>query len=298
MLALMRVLMVSLIFGSFGFAQGLPCINTITDPSYQLGQSVQIYGAFSGTYAPCNGRKVVGSQAADLAYQIGLELQTEVVRTTGGLFGPPQTESAWQQVEFVKTVMRVDPDNRQALASFAGLRPGKYRVIASVYDDAGYDFLMSLRFTVQGVVIPEMAIMSAGKSDSKAAVIPITTPQPINPEVTAYFRPGLTQIINKSGAFRMVFAASLGGANIAEAFLYQLVGTDGKINLIPTTLATTGSSLGDLPVVMTGPVPASELYNNARIYACAKPDGASSFACGVIYDPDFPASDWGWYQTK
>lgn len=295
---LARAMMVFLFLGVVGFGQQLPCLVTMTDqPSYQLGQPVQVFGAYAGTPAPCNGRKVSGSQR-DLAYQVGLELQVEVARTTGGLFGPTQRESTWEQVEFLRSSMKVDPDIRQPLASFSGLRPGKYRVIASVYDDAGYDFLVSLRFNVQGVVIPELAIMSAGKSDNRAAVIPITTPQPVNPEISAYFRPGLTQVINRSGAFRMVFAASLGGATTAEGFLYQLVGESGKISLFPTSLGTTGASLGDLPVVMTGGLPGEQLYQTARVYACAKPDGASSYTCGVIYDPDFPATDWGWYGTK
>lgn len=295
---LARAMMVFLFLGVVGFGQQLPCIVAMTDqPSFQLGQEVKINMVFTGTPAPCNGRNVAVNAQGALGFKVGLELQAERTQLVGSPFGQPKFESAWQQVEFVPTLARLDTEYRQVLASFAGLKPGRYRVIASVYDDAGYDFLVSLRFNVQGVVIPEMAIMSAGKPDSRASVIEPVGPQPVNPEVSAYFRPGLTQIINRSGAFRMVFAASLGGAATAEGFLYQLVGQEGRIFLIPTSLATTGSLLGDLPVVMTGPLP-SELYSSARVYACAKPDGATSFACGVIYDPDFPASNWGWYGTK
>ncbi len=272
-------------------ANQLPCIVGMIDrPSFSVGDAVRISVALSNGF--CSSR-VLESGGQRVGFAL-LKQHTEIYQNgfsqsparSAVLPGHPFQVVWWEQIGF-KSALVTTPKNREMQdgANFGDLQAGKYAVLVSVYDDAGYDYLMSLRFDI-GVDVP-----TAGTLSLVDPINPPTTagPEPVDfptEEPKVYLRAGHT-VVDES--LRFSFGSDIGGKT-ATGFLYQ---GNGNFSLVHATAFVTIGSLGDLPWVQaTTPVKGWDLDNKRPVFACLKPEGAVAHTCAKVFDPSFPSREW------
>jgi len=272
----MRILaIVVLIFGGLSAvkAEGLPCIVAATD-------SAGTVALMPGEGTLCPGRAVeMDSTGGAIWHRVGLLLQKEQTGfwvATQAIIDPgvPQPTAKWVDVEFREAKFQLGGSVLQRQAPWVGLIAGAYRVIVSVFDQHGHDYLSAVRFNVA----------------------------PLEARDEPYLRAGWTEM--PDGA-TMRFGSLLGNAS-ATGFMYQEYSEPvfgGQETPTTTRLVVAGVSfaevgkLGDVRLIqaaLTFSRWGEESFSPAHaITACVQPDGIAETFCGVVYDPAFPnRGDW------
>ncbi|MFA5991450.1 MAG: hypothetical protein WC794_04365 [Candidatus Doudnabacteria bacterium] len=270
-----------------------PCIFAMTDrPSFSQGDAVRISvalsnGQFCSTRTIENGGQRVGFGLLKQHTEVYQNAFAKSVPTKSAVIpGYPFQIVWWEQVGFKSGLVKTSRNEEmQDGVSFADLKAGKYAVLVTVYDEAGYDYQMALRFDI-GVDVP-----TAGTLSLVDPINPPTTagPEPVDfptEEPKVYLRAGHT-VVDES--LRFSFGSDIGGKT-ATGFLYQ---GNGNFSLIHSTAFVTIGSLGDLPWVQaTTPVKGWDLDNKRPVFACLKPEGAVAHTCAKVFDPSFPSREW------